>query len=144
MSLEIRDFRPADLEPLRWIYLRSRAEAFVWLEPNSLLLQDFDVATQEEPILVAEQAGTIAGFVSWWPPENFIHNLFIDPAFTRQGIGRALLVECLTRIGRPATLKCVQQNANACAFYRALGWTIAAEGTGDHGAYFLMRKDAEK
>jgi ribosomal protein S18 acetylase RimI-like enzyme len=139
MPIEIRSAQADDLPRLREIYLRARAAAFVWVDWNTLVLSDFDAATRDEPILVAIQNHTLAGFVSWWPPESFIHNLFVDPAHQRQGIGRRLLQACLAQMGRPATLKCVQQNQPAVDFYRRQGWHIAGEGTTASVPYYLLR-----
>jgi GNAT superfamily N-acetyltransferase len=80
----------------------------------------------------------LTGFVSWWPPENFIHNLFVHVDYQRCGVGRALLKACLDNLGRPSQLKCVQQNVNALAFYKRLGWSVIAEGMAVEGPYFLL------
>jgi hypothetical protein len=50
------------------------------------------------------------GFISWWPPESFTHNLFVSSNCLRQGIGTALLRECLAIIGSPARQKCGKTN----------------------------------
>src|SRR5207237_700136 len=71
-------------------------------------------------------------------PDNFIHNVYVDPSFLQQGIGKALLDRCLVEIGRPATLKCLQKNTNALSFYQTQGWTIKDEGPSDDGPYYLM------
>lgn len=140
-SLEPLRIRPAtesDQTALRDLFLASRQEVFTWVEPESLAWTDFEEATRDEPILVAEQAGVIVGFVSWWPPDDFIHNLFVDPRHFRRGIGRQLLAACLDRIGRPARLKCVQANERALAFYAKHGWKIVGEGTDGHHPYYLV------
>jgi GNAT superfamily N-acetyltransferase len=139
MRVDIRPYFTADVADLRVLFLRARLAAFFWVEPDSLRLEDFDAATQDEPILVATHNDLIVGFVSWWPPENFVHNLFVDPAHQGAGIGKQLLAACLLQIGRPATLKCVQQNEAALRFYHRLGWEVAGEGVTDGVAYFLMR-----
>lgn len=139
MKPDIRPAVPADVDALRELFLTVRRNAFFWAEPDSLQLADFDVATQDEPILVAVQNEQIVGFVSWWPPENFVHNLFVAPTHQRGGIGEILLTACLQQIGRPATLKCVQQNAGALRFYQRLGWEIAGEGLTNDAPYFLLR-----
>ena len=138
MPIEIRPAQECDLEGLRELYLASRRSAFHWLQPGSLQLEDFDRDTQDEPILVAVHGGSIVGFVSWWPPADFIHNLFIAPSQLRCGIGRELLAAALERIGRPVTLKCSQPNEAALAFYRRLGWVVAGEGETDGVGYYLM------
>lgn len=139
MGNEIRPASPADTEALRALFLATRRTSFYWADPASLLLEDFDAATQDEPILVAILNDQIVGFVSWWPPENFIHNLFVDPAHQGSGIGKQLLAACLQQIGQPATLKCVQQNAGALRFYQRLGWEVAGEGLTNDVPYFLLR-----
>lgn len=138
MAIEIRPSRATDLEHLRDLYLVTRQAAFPWVVPENLQRDDFDRDTQDEPILMAVVDGSLTGFVSWWPPENFIHNLFVAPEFQGRGIGQSLLAAALTQIGRPATLKCVQQNEPAIQFYRRLGWEIAGEGATDGVGYFLM------
>lgn len=139
MSLKIRSAQPADVATLRQLFLETRRATFVWLNSESLQLGDFDTATQDEPILVATNGDKIVGFVSWWPPENFVHNLFVEPAHQQQGIGEQLLTACLKEIGRPATLKCMDKNVRALGFYERLGWQIAGEGKNDDGAYFVLR-----
>ncbi|QHV98213.1 GNAT family N-acetyltransferase [Spirosoma endbachense] len=126
------------LADLRQLYLNSRTQTFTWLDASTAKLDDFDKATQDEVVLVAISDERPIGFVSWWPPDNFIHNLYVDPHFFRQGIGRALLAGCLEKLERPATLKCLQQNTNAISFYQTQGWVIKEEGTSDEGAYFLL------
>jgi ribosomal protein S18 acetylase RimI-like enzyme len=126
---------------LRQLFLETRRATFVWLDSESLQLGDFDAATHDEPILVATIDDRIVGFVSWWPPENFVHNLFVELAHQQQGIGEQLLAACLKEIGRPATLKCMDKNVRAIGFYERLGWQVVGEGTNADGAYFVMRLD---
>lgn len=138
MPIEIRPVRTSDLEQLRELYLAARRASFHWISPESLQLEDFDRDTQAEPILVAVEGGSIVGFVSWWPPADFIHNLFVAPGRQRQGVGRELLAAALQQIGRPATLKCSMPNAAALAFYQRLGWVVAGEGETDGVGYYLL------
>ncbi len=139
MAIHIRPAIVADIAELRELFLRTRLATFFWIDSAELLLADFDAATQDEPVLVALSDEQIVGFVSWWPPDNFIHNLFVDPTHQGRGIGRQLLAACLLQIGRPATLKCVQNNSRALEFYRRNGWLIAGEGNTASEPYFLLR-----
>jgi ribosomal protein S18 acetylase RimI-like enzyme len=138
MNWRIYDIQPEYLTDLRQLYLDSRVQTFMWLDVSTFKLDDFDKATQDEELLVAISDERPIGFISWWPPGNFIHNLYVDPRFCRQGIGKALLTRCLEKLDRPATLKCLQQNTNAVSFYQTQGWVIKEEGTSDEGAYFLL------
>lgn len=138
--LSVREVHEADLPRLREIFLQSRRETFHWNDPDVYRLEDFDTQTEAERMLLDEIDGEVAGFISWWAPENFIHHLYIDARFKRRGLGRALLEACLQRIGRPAQLKCVSRNAAALAFYKALGWSFVAAGVGDDGEYQLLQQ----
>ncbi|RIV27762.1 N-acetyltransferase [Fibrisoma montanum] len=126
---------------LRRIYLESRQQTFHWFDTSAYELDDFDQATQNEVIRVALVAGKSVGFISWYEPENFIHNLFIDKNYRNQGIGKALLNHCLAELGRPSRLKCLQENVKALGFYQSQGWQIEAEGKSDNGLYYWMRID---
>lgn len=134
----IRACTVADKPALRELFMRVRKQTFTWVDPAALRLEDFDKATDGETILVAEVEGTIAGFVSWWPPENFLHNLFIDTSRQRAGAGAALLRACLEKCGRPVRLKTSILNASAIAFYRKHGFKLAGKGVAEEGEYHLM------
>lgn len=137
--VEVREVQEADLPRLREIFLQSRRETFHWNDPAVYRPEDFDAQTEGERMLVGEVDGQVAGFISWWAPENFIHHLYIEETFKRRGLGRALLDACLQRIGRPAQLKCVSRNTPALAFYQALGWKSVATGRSDEGEYQLLQ-----
>jgi GNAT superfamily N-acetyltransferase len=138
MPYTIVDYTASYHQPLRQLYLEVRQQAFTWQDPAGFALPDFDAVTQGETILVAVSAGAAIGFVAWWPPDNFIHSLFVAPAHTGKGVGKSLLTACLAQIGRPATLKCLRENKKALGFYRAQGWTVSGAGETSEGAYLLL------
>lgn len=138
MNLNTRPYQLKDRSYLREIYLASRTATFTWESPKQYQLEDFDQATENEVIWVATVGERPMGYISWWPPQNFIHHLFVDPHFTRRGIGRSLLQSSLAHMGRPATLKCVQRNEPAIAFYVSQGWRIDSTGQSSEGQYFVM------
>ena len=92
--------------------------------------------------LIAELDGAPAGFAIFFPnystflarPGIYLEDLFVKPAFRRQGVGRALF----TRVARLAVERgcgrfewsVLDWNAPAIAFYRSLGavplddWTV--------------------
>ena len=104
-------------------------------------LNDFDRDTDGECIWVATVNNLPVGFISVWLADNFVHNLFVHPSNVGQGIGSALLNECLKKIGRPASLKCLVKNSSARDYYLAHGWRIISSGNGPEGEYDLMQLD---
>lgn len=138
MSWVITEYAPHHTQPLRQLYLRARQQAFTWLDAAQFALADFEAVTQGETILVALDPAEPVGFIAWWPPNNFVHSLFVAPEQAGRGVGKALLRACLDQIGRPATLKCLQQNQSALGFYQRQGWTIQGAGDSPEGPYFLL------
>lgn len=135
---EIVAYTPDFTDALRRIYLEGRRYAFPWMPADAYQSEDFDNAVEGEQILVALHGRIAVGFVSWWTPDNFIHCLFVDPAFHGAGIGTRLLNACLDNIGRPAQLKCVVANEAAIRFYARQKWAAVSQGSCDEGAYSLM------
>lgn len=109
------------------------------MDHSQLKFNDFDHDTDGECIWVATEKKQPVGFISAWEPENFIHNLFVYPSNTGKGIGSALLHVCLNKIGRPASLKCLEKNSIARDFYLSKGWKITSHGEGPDGNYHLMQ-----
>lgn len=132
----IRPMNINDISELRAFYYRVRVEAFTWLNVSAYTLDDFDNDTKGEEIFVAEIDGQISGFISMYVPENFIHCLFIDSKYQRQGIGHALLEFAKGHLKRPMQLKCLSRNKKALAFYKKEGWKnieeIIVDGPQNH------------
>ncbi len=134
----IRNFTESDRETLRNIYLVSRKQTFTWFDTSDYTLADFDKDTQGEQIMVADKEGAVIGFVSCWQPDDFIHHLFVHPAYVGLGVGKALLSAAVATLNKPVALKCLTRNEYALAFYRSHGWQIEEKGEGKPGEYFLM------
>ncbi len=139
-SIAVQKAEKEEYDDLRKIYLITRQETFKWLEYDSIKLEDFDTSTEGELILTAKINNVIAGFVSIWEEDKFIHNLFVSSDFKRCGVGKALISEAVKAFGLPLTLKCVKENFNAVKFYLSQGWTIVEEVTGQE-PYYLMKYD---
>lgn len=137
-TCRIRDATPNDLPALRDLFLSARLQAFSWLPPGLFHLDDFDLQTEGERVLVAESADRIAGFVSVWEPDHFIHHLFVDVDHLRLGIGRALLHALPEWPDRPYRLKCLDRNQTALAFYRSQGFIEIGRGVGGEGEYVVL------
>lgn len=130
-----QDDRPA----LRELFLHARREAFFWQVADHWRLEDFDMQTEGEDLLVAlDGDARLAGFIAVWTPERFIHHLFVAPARQRQGVGRALLRALPQWHAQRYRLKCLTRNEAALAFYRNQGFTPIDAGVTGDGAYLLL------
>lgn len=140
--MEIKKVIQEDFPFLRKLYLDVRRERFTWLDPAALREEDFDADTAGEDIYGAWVEGELAGFITVWAPDRFIHLLFVGSKFRGRRIGTELLRTAAQIYGLPLTLKCVKKNRPAVEFYLAYGWTIADEAESPEGTYYLMRWDA--
>lgn len=136
----VREFEETDRDVLRRLYACSRNAAFTWQAAEAHQLLDFDAHTEGERIVVAVIDGHVLGFASIWEADSFLHNLFVHPSATRQGIGHALLSYCSQYFSKPPTLKCMKANINATRFYETQGWRVLREDVAAEGPYFLMGK----
>lgn len=138
-KITVRSPEPHEYDILRKIYYDVRLERFSWLNKQKVKLTDFDESTQGELILAAIIKNQIAGFISVWENDSFIHNLFVLPQYRGFGIGKRLIEEVSKTIPLPLTLKCMKANRAAVAFYLSQSWTIEQEDTCEDGPYYLMK-----
>lgn len=113
--------------------------SWTWLPSTTWRLEDFDAATADEQLWVAECDGLPVGFATVWTADNFLHHLFVDPDWQGKHIGSALLAQVERTFTASGTLKCLMENKNALRFYQRHGWTIEAQGASPEGRYWLMR-----
>lgn len=138
-QLVIHPMQEKERPALRRLYLQTRRESFFWLDSQSMKLEDFDGDTQGERVFTASVNGKLAGFLSVWEPDRFVHCLYVAGEFQHQGVGSRLLEEAVQRFGPPLELKCLCQNSAALAFYLAGGWQITDEGMCEEGPWYRMR-----
>ncbi|WLI77736.1 GNAT family N-acetyltransferase [Kosakonia sp. H02] len=134
----IRRWQESDRPFLRTLYLHARKNAWSWLDSSDWRLEDFDATTLGETIWVAEENGHRMGFASVSENDNFLHNLFVDPAFQGKGVGSALLKHVQTTFTHTGALKCLLLNKPALAFYQHHGWQVEAQGVSPQGDYLLL------
>lgn len=115
----LRPAEPADQGECLRIWRETWPEAFSGtpLPPD----EEFARQTLGEEIFVVPGDRGLAGFVSLWLEEPFVHFLLVDGRYRRQGVGEALLKLSISRLPAPVHLKCNPANARALAFYARMG-----------------------
>lgn len=137
-KLKIIEFRAIDLDALRELFLKVRQSTFVWVDQTTFDLLDFDAQTKGEYILTALYDEKVVGFISVWMRDNFIHHLYIDPAFHKHGIGKMLLKGATEKTKFPVMLKCLERNTAAMEFYKKIGFTEKGHGDNENGSFILF------
>lgn len=142
-SLKINEFKESDRTALQELFLKVRKETFVWKDQNKFDLIDFDKETHGEYILTAFFENKPIGFISVWMPNKFIHHLYIDQEFQKQGIAKSLLKAIINEIGFPLRLKCLQKNTKAIAFYKKIGFVEKEKGGAENDVFILFELNTE-
>lgn len=139
MPITVRLAAVDDQPALRELFLASRRQTYTWLETASFCLTDLPQQTQGETILLAQdEQGALAGFISVWAADHFIHHLYVGAGQQRRGVGRALLAALPGWPGQRYVLKCLLLNHAAAAFYRASGFAETGRGMGEDGEYIVF------
>jgi len=138
MDVSISRFTTEHLPALREIFLSVRQKTFYWFENKRFELNSFDTETEGEFILVAHAGNSVAGFLSVWLADNFIHHLYIKNEYQNLGIGTALLTAIKQKLNSPITLKCLKKNEPAIAFYKKHGFREKECGLSKDGEYILF------
>ncbi|TPN83668.1 GNAT family N-acetyltransferase [Mesorhizobium sp. CU2] len=113
--------------------MRASLNAFPWMpllhtpEEDLFFIQDILLPNQQVTVAVAGER--IVGFIA--VNGEWVDQLYLDPAWTGQGIGSRLLARATA--GMPSIkLRCFQANTDARRFYERHGFR--AEGFGDGSA----------
>ena len=120
-SFIIRAYADADKPALSDIWWRASLLAHRFLGETLLRQQRKlveEVYLPDADTYLAEIAGRPAGFIGLL--DTFIGAVFVDPDFSRRGVGRALVSHALT-LKPQLDLEVYAANEKACAFYTALG-----------------------
>lgn len=136
--MRVRAAIPSDYPVLRELYLESRRARFHWADKEAMTVDDFDIETEDEYLIIAEDKKRILGFASLYLPDNFIHHLFVRPDCFRQGVGSQLLHASVEKMQQPIRLKCVSENHAAIRFYERNGWKKVVEEGAAQEKYWLM------
>jgi ribosomal protein S18 acetylase RimI-like enzyme len=137
-KIKIVEKRQEDVEALRKLFLEVRQQTFFWRDAKEFTLLDFDRETEGELVLVARSDNELAGFISIWLADSFIHHLYVDEKYRSFGVGTNLINAVIERIGLPLRLKCVENNTKAIAFYAKRGFREKGRGLSDDDAYIML------
>ena len=141
--MEIRAARKAERQACGDIYVRAGRAAFPWVDPE--LFQASEIAAwaeQGEELYLALEDGMPVAMMSFWRPDSFIHNLFVDPPAQGRGYGGALLAFAGAIADGPVSLKCDPLNQAAMRFYAHRGMTEAGHGVGPQGRPYVLFRQA--
>ncbi len=135
---QIRPATRADAPLLEHLYWQFLTDAD-WIDAEAEEGSSFAQASLGESVYVCDgpERG-IRGLISVWVPESFIHHLYVDRQFQRQGVGKALLESLRPWLPPPWRLKCGTANCQALQFYRAQGWKHVETAIGRRGPYHLL------
>jgi GNAT superfamily N-acetyltransferase len=132
-TFAIRDAELADMAALRAVFRRSALSVDadrmnLLAHPDALELSD--LAVTEGRTRTALASGQIIGFASWLAAGDVleVEDLFVDPEWMRQGVGRALVLD-LMALARSRDVRRVEVTANsdALAFYEHVGFVVDHE-----------------
>ena len=137
MDVIIRNYRADDWPAVCRVHDRSRPDE---------LRGSFDtrafIPLAEDPegeyisactMFIAQLGDDVAGFAGI--DEPYLAWLYVDPAYYRRGIGRALLRHCLARLGEDAWTRACGNNEAALSLYLSEGFVIESRSIGDNAGY---------
>lgn len=139
-ALLIRKATEKDTEILEILFQITRQNTFKLSSPQNFKIGDYKKSVEGEEVWVAEVDGNIAGFISLWIQDNFIHNLFVHPDYQGCGIGAQLLQKAEGHLSPPMELKVTTDNIKAFKFYEKHGWKKISIHEDEPEPYILLRK----
>ncbi|TSE13685.1 GNAT family N-acetyltransferase [Mesorhizobium intechi] len=111
--------------------MRAALNAFDWMPVVHTPAEDLafirDIVLPRQQVTVAEVVSQIVGFIA--VGGDRVEQLYLDPAWTGQGIGSRLLTDVTAGLS-VTKLHCFQANTGARRFYERHGFRAEAFGDG--------------
>ena len=132
--MRIRPAQPGDADAVAEVFIAS-FDTLTFLPKLHTDEETIDFVANkvmpEQEVLVAEEAGTIVGFVAM--DGDSLEHLYVHPDSQCRGVGGALLERAKERMPRGFSLWVFQQNAQARRFYERHGLSLIerTEGAGN-------------
>jgi ribosomal protein S18 acetylase RimI-like enzyme len=133
-KVRIRPARPGDADAVAEVFIAS-FDTLTFLPTLHTDEETIDFIANkvmpEQEVLVAEENGTIVGFVAM--DGDSLEHLYVHPDSQGRGVGSALLERAKERMPRGFSLWVFQQNAQARRFYERHGLSLIerTEGAGN-------------
>lgn len=138
--ITIRKPKPEDTPQLEALFQLTRQKTFASHPQDEFQIGDYAKSVEEDEVWIAEENGNIVGFVSTYPADHFVHNLFVHPDHQGRGIGSRLLQTAEANLSRPMTLKIAMDNRDVCGFYESRGWLQVSVHEDVEKPYVLYEK----
>lgn len=121
----IREYQPADLDAIMKIWLQGNEQAHNFINPE-FFKQNYEMVKMLIPMstVYVQDLNGVKGFIGL--TENYISGLFVDEAFRRQGIGKALVTKA-KQLHNELLVSVYKKNQAAIDFYLAQDFTVASE-----------------
>ncbi|MBI2253760.1 MAG: GNAT family N-acetyltransferase [Proteobacteria bacterium] len=139
MTVTVRRAEAADQPACACIFIETVTATFANEPAEGKTATAYADSIIGEEQWVALIDGKIVGYISVYWPTNFIHSLYIQPAWQGRGAGRALLAEVRKLVKGDLELKTDKANERAFAIYRRLGWRVVGEGMAATGPWWRLR-----
>lgn len=139
MSLIVRRARPEDQLACAQVFVETVAATFPDEPEEGRSAGAYVTSIIGEEQWVALHDRRIIALISIYWQTNFIHSLYVLPAYQGRGVGRTLLAEVQRLARGDMELKTDKANSRAFEFYRHLGWRVVGEGATASGPWWRMR-----
>jgi GNAT superfamily N-acetyltransferase len=133
--MEIRRAQPTDADSLAAVWIRSRAASVPSIPPTVHSPQEVhrwfkDEVVPSREVWIVDAEDDVAALIVL--DDEWVDQLYVDPALTGRGIGGALLAHAMSL--RPTGLKLwtFQSNRRARRFYEAHQFVAIASTMGDN------------
>ena len=135
----IRRAVPDEIEVCARLYVDIGEAEFHWRPAGFFQVAEFLGYAEAEELWVAETDGAIAGFLSYFAPEHFLHSLYIRRGARGQGVGAALIAHVRAHYGALHSLKVEVPNEGARRFYERLGYAEIGSGATEGVGWIELR-----
>ena len=132
MRVIVRPYLPTDFGPVNDLWRRTRIAAFPEFQARKGHTTEEDrdyfgnVILVKNHVFVAEKAGRVVGFLAM--VDDFIDQLYVDPANQRQGIGTSLIAYAKTLSPSGLHLFTFEVNVHGRSFHEKQGFKVIRVG----------------